>query len=69
MLGASCRAPCCAVADPRMMRRHKFVDGPVTLCANHSALAGRRQLLWRDFERDVLFEIDTRRGPALLATG
>lgn len=52
--GAVCRAPCCAVSDPRMLRRHKFVDGVVVVCANHSAVAGRRPLTWPEFERELL---------------
>lgn len=52
-----------------MIRIVRFEDaGPVTLCANHAALAGRRHKFWNDFERDLLFEQKVReRHPAALA--
>lgn len=54
MLGETCRAPCCDVSDPRMLRRHRFADGIVVVCANHSAVAGRRPLAWSDFAAELL---------------
>jgi hypothetical protein len=37
-----------------MLRRHRFADGVVVVCANHSAVAGRRPLTWQDFEHELL---------------
>jgi hypothetical protein len=51
--GACCRAPDCGIADERMLRRHRFVDGVAIVCANHSAVAGRRELTWADFETEL----------------
>ena len=34
----------CETRDARVLRRHALVCGPSTLCANHSAIAGRRAL-------------------------
>lgn len=47
--GAACRAPGCSVDDPRMLRRHRFADGVRIVCANHSAIVGRRPLVWAAF--------------------
>lgn len=51
--GAACRAPECDVSDERMLRRHRFTDGVAILCANHSAVAGKRALDFETFVREV----------------
>ncbi len=44
--GHQLAGPCaiCGLEDKRLLRRHQLADGLVVLCANHAALAGRRQL-------------------------
>jgi hypothetical protein len=42
--GERCCVPSCGIDQPRVLRWHRFTDETVALCANHSALAGRRPL-------------------------
>jgi hypothetical protein len=51
---ASCAVPGCPVYHPRMLRWHRFTDDHVVLCANHSALAGRRPITWNGFRAEAL---------------
>lgn len=51
--GAACRAPECGISDARVLRRHRFADGVVILCANHDAIAGRRERDFESFVREV----------------
>jgi hypothetical protein len=48
------RCAVCPVSHPRMLRWHSFTDGQQVLCANHSALAGRRPLTFDQFSAEVL---------------
>lgn len=47
--GATCSVPDCAIDHPRALRWHRFTDEHLIVCANHSALAGRRPLTWPAF--------------------
>lgn len=43
----------CGTRHPRALRQHQFADRAVVLCANHAALAGRRDLTWRRFRDEA----------------
>jgi len=50
-LGPACEI--CGLADRRMLRRHTLSDRNATLCANHSALAGRRSVTLAELHREA----------------
>jgi hypothetical protein len=52
--GHACGIVGCGVDSPRVLRWHRFVDATVPLCANHSALAGRRPISWTVFMAEAL---------------
>lgn len=45
--GDACKV--CGDDDARLLRRQRFTDQIVVLCANHAALKGRRTISWADF--------------------
>ena len=47
--GERCAVGSCGIDQPRVLRWHAFRDETLPLCANHSALAGRRPLNAADF--------------------
>lgn len=49
--GEQCAA--CGVDHPAVLRWHRFADGQQVLCANHSALAGRRRLTFEAFAAEL----------------
>lgn len=51
----------CAVGDPRVLRRHKLALGFETLCANHSAIAGRRRITLGELRAECFPSGDRRR--------
>jgi hypothetical protein len=51
----------CAVGDPRVLRRHKLALGFETLCANHSAIAGRRRITLGELRAECFPLGDRRR--------
>lgn len=51
----------CAVADRRVLRRHRLAEGLVTLCANHAAVAGRRPLTVEQLRAEC-YPLGDRRG-------
>ena len=55
--------PCrvCGIARRPVLRRHVFVDCTATLCANHSALAGRRRITLGAFLDEM--QASDRRSP------
>lgn len=60
--GTELREPCrvCGVADRRVLRRQAFRDGPLVLCANHAAIAGRRRLSCAEFLEEMEASGDRR---------
>lgn len=61
--GSSVEGACfCGVSDRRMLRRHRFTDGVRVICANHAAVAGRRELDWAAYLADLGLQHET---PAL----
>lgn len=54
VLGACCGVHGCGVDSPRMLRRHRFADQTVVLCANHDALAGRRPIDWAVYHAEAI---------------
>lgn len=54
--------PCavCGTGDRRVLRRHLLSGGPVTLCANDSAIAGRRPLSLDQLRAEVRAPSDRR---------
>ena len=48
--GETCGITGCGIDHPRVLRWHRFSDTTIALCANHSALAGRRPLQWSAFK-------------------
>jgi hypothetical protein len=61
--GHEVSGPCavCGLSDRRVLRRHVLTDGPVTLCANDAAIAGRRALSLEELELEV-YPAGDRRG-------
>lgn len=47
--------PCaaCGASDPRVLRRHTLADGPAVVCANCSAIAGRRPLALAELRAEL----------------
>jgi hypothetical protein len=54
--------PCrvCGIARRPVLRLHSFLDGTATLCANHSALAGKRRLTLGAFLDEMAAQGDRR---------
>lgn len=54
VVGASCSIHGCPVDSPRVLRKHRFIDATIVLCANHEALAGRRPIAWANFHAEAI---------------
>jgi hypothetical protein len=52
----------CGIADARVLRRHKLKDGLVVLCANHAAIAGRREVTLTELRGECCPPGDRRAG-------
>lgn len=59
--GEQCQAPGCGIAHPRVLRRVRFGDATLVLCANHAALAGRRGLDASEFLGELALPVGDRR--------
>jgi hypothetical protein len=57
-LGSECRI--CGTRDQRVLRRHVLAASTSTLCANHSAIAGRRKITLTELRAEVYPEGDRR---------
>lgn len=62
--GHEAPGPCrvCGEADPRVLKRHRLAEGMLSLCANHSAVAGRRPITLAELMSETTTAGD-RRGP------
>lgn len=47
----------CGHADRRVLRWHEFLDQRAVVCANHSAIAGRRPLTYEELQAECASDV------------